>query len=161
MNCSGLDFLRKIRDGYASSPSLVRLLGFTIVDVSEGRAAFEATPNAEYYNYAAIVHGGFTMALLDSALGSAVKSLLPAGGSYRTIDLHARLLRPIMEQTGTVRCEGRAPEALAGYSRRPRERSSIARAGCWRQGQPRAPFARRPTRRRASSIEGNATAERG
>ena len=104
---SGLDFLRKIRDGYAPSPSLVRLLGFTIVDVSEGRAAFEATPNAEYYNYAAIVHGGFTMALLDSALGSAVKSLLPAGGSYRTIDLHARLLRPIMEQTGTVRCEGR------------------------------------------------------
>ena len=104
---SGLDFLRRIRDGHAPSPSLARLLRFNIVDVSEGRAFFEATPSAEYYNYAGIVHGGFTMALLDSALGSAVKSLLPAGGSYRTIDLHARLLRPIREQTGTVRCEGR------------------------------------------------------
>jgi uncharacterized protein (TIGR00369 family) len=104
---NGFESLRAICDGHAPPPALARLLSFTIVDVSEGRATFEAVPSAEYYNYSAIIHGGFTMALLDSALGSAVKSILPAETCYRTIDLHARLLRAITEETGTVRCEGR------------------------------------------------------
>jgi uncharacterized protein (TIGR00369 family) len=112
----GLKFLRAIRDGSEPSPALARLLKFNIVDVSEGKVTFEATPSAEYYNYAAIVHGGFTMALLDSALGSAVKSVLAAGSSYRTVDLHARLLRPITKETGMIKCEGRVVSVSRSFA---------------------------------------------
>src|SRR5580700_3916398 len=103
----GLAALRAICDGCAPSCAFARLLKFRIVCVSEGKVTFEATPSVRYNNYTAIIHGGFTMALLDSALGAAVKSTLPAEATYRTIDLHARLLRPITDKTGTVTCEGR------------------------------------------------------
>jgi acyl-coenzyme A thioesterase PaaI-like protein len=75
---NGLALLRAICEGCVPSPAFARLLKLRLVDVSEGKVRFEATPSAKHYNYAAIVHG-FTMARLDSALGSAVT----ASTSYR------------------------------------------------------------------------------
>ncbi len=77
------------------------------MEVSEGHAVFEATPGEEHYNPAGVVHGGFAMSLLDTAMGCAIASTLPAGVTYATIDVHARLQRPITADTGTVKCEGR------------------------------------------------------
>ncbi len=45
--------------------------------------------------------------LLDSALGCAVQSMLPAGTSYTTLELKVNYLRPVTAKTGTLYCEGK------------------------------------------------------
>ncbi|MDQ6780107.1 MAG: PaaI family thioesterase, partial [Candidatus Eremiobacteraeota bacterium] len=46
-------------------------------------------------------------ALLDSALGCAVTSLLPAGRSCATLDLQVRFIRPLTIESGALRCEAK------------------------------------------------------
>ncbi len=102
---SGLEILNAIRDGSIPAPPFAVLLNVRIVEVAEGHAVFEADPGEEHYNPAGVVHGGFAMSLLDFALGSAINTTLSAESAHSTIDLHARLLRAITKDTGTVRCE--------------------------------------------------------
>jgi uncharacterized protein (TIGR00369 family) len=104
---SGFEILKSLSNGSIPAPPFALLLGFRLVDVAEGRTVFEADPAEYHYNPAGAVHGGFAMALLDSAMGTAVWTTLPPGSAYGTIDVHARLLRPITKDTGTVRCEAR------------------------------------------------------
>jgi len=101
---SGLEALRGILDGSIPPPFAV-LLNVRLVEVAEGHVVFEADPGEEHYNPFGAVHGGFAVSLLDFALASAVHSTLPAGSLSGTIDIHARFLRPITKDTGTVRCE--------------------------------------------------------
>jgi uncharacterized protein (TIGR00369 family) len=54
------------------------------------------------------VHGGWALTLIDSAAGCAAHTLLPAGASYATIETKANFSRPIVEDSGRVRAEGRA-----------------------------------------------------
>ena len=53
-----------------------------------------------------VVHGGFAMALLDSAMGCSVHSTLGVGDRYTTLELKTNFVRPITLDTGIVRCEG-------------------------------------------------------
>jgi uncharacterized protein (TIGR00369 family) len=52
------------------------------------------------------VHGGWAAAILDSALGCAVHSMLPVGTGYTTIEFKVNLVRPMFDKTGEVVCEG-------------------------------------------------------
>ena len=54
------------------------------------------------------MHGGWALTLIDSAAGCAAHTLLPAGVSYTTIETKANFSRPIAEDRGRVRAEGRA-----------------------------------------------------
>lgn len=108
---SGLEFLSGIRDGSIPPPPFATLLGVRIVQVAKGVVVFEADPAEEHYNASGVAHGGFVMALLDFALGSAINSTLPDNSGCRTIDVHARLLRPVTKEAGTVRCEARIVSA--------------------------------------------------
>jgi len=102
---SGLDALRAMIDGKLPGPPIASLMNMRLVEVGEGRAVFEADPGEEHYNPVGVVHGGFALTLLDSALGCAIHTTLPVGAIYGTIDVHARLVRAITKDTGTVRCE--------------------------------------------------------
>jgi uncharacterized protein (TIGR00369 family) len=53
------------------------------------------------------VHGGWTATLLDSALGCAVYSTLPAGKAYTTAELKVNIVRPLTDKVPFVRAEGR------------------------------------------------------
>jgi uncharacterized protein (TIGR00369 family) len=44
--------------------------------------------------------------LLDSAMGCAVHTMLPAGVGYTTVELKVSFLRPITLKTGLLLCEG-------------------------------------------------------
>jgi uncharacterized protein (TIGR00369 family) len=44
--------------------------------------------------------------LLDSAMGCAVHSTLPAGAGYTTLELKVNFVRPITSETGRILCEG-------------------------------------------------------
>jgi uncharacterized protein (TIGR00369 family) len=52
------------------------------------------------------VHGGLAATLLDSAMGCAVHSTLPAGKGYTTLELKVNFTRPITSDTGRIVCEG-------------------------------------------------------
>jgi uncharacterized protein (TIGR00369 family) len=72
---------------------------------------FTGTPDRFVYNPLGTVHGGYAATLLDSAMGCAVHSTLPAGKAYTTVDLSISLVRAITERTGTVRSEAKVIHA--------------------------------------------------
>jgi len=81
------------------------LLGFVVDAVDESRVVFAFEP-AEYHYAVGVVHGGVTSALMDSAMGCAVYTTLPAGVAYTTLELKVNFVRPLTRDTGRVRCEG-------------------------------------------------------
>lgn len=103
---SGLEFLRELLAGRLPEPPLAAVLGFSLEEVDPGRVTFALEPGENHYNPIGGVHGGVYATLLDSAAGSAVQSLLPAGTGYTSLDLSVKFLRPITAHTGTIRAIG-------------------------------------------------------
>jgi len=102
---SGLDRLRAIMAGEVPGAPMALLVGIKPVLVERGRVVFEGTVEEYHYNLGGVAHGGLACTMLDSALGCAVTSMLPAGRSCATTDLHVRFVRPITIASGTLRCE--------------------------------------------------------
>jgi uncharacterized protein (TIGR00369 family) len=103
---TGLEQIGALLAGELEPPPIAALMGFELVEAAEGRAVFESVPGAELYNPIGTVHGGYAATLLDSALGCAVHTTLPAGGAYTTLSLEVKYLRPITVDTGRVRVIG-------------------------------------------------------
>jgi uncharacterized protein (TIGR00369 family) len=108
---SGIDHLRAIRDGAIPPPPIAVLLGMTIVEIEEGRAVFAADPDEYHYNPIGVVHGGLAATLLDSAMGCAVQTTLPAGTGYTTLELKTNFVRPMTRETGRVVCDAKVVHA--------------------------------------------------
>jgi uncharacterized protein (TIGR00369 family) len=104
---AGLAFLQDMVAGKLPQPPMCATLGFHLAEVAEGYAAFEGLPQFRHYNPIGTVHGGFAATLLDSALGCAIFSTLAKGEAWTTLELKLNLVRPISEDTGPVRAEGR------------------------------------------------------
>ena len=102
---SGLEYLRRIAAGELPRPPISALLNFGLVELGEGRAVFSAEPAEYHYNPIGVVHGGLAATLLDSAMGCAVHTTLPAGVGYTTLELKVNFVRPMTTRTGRVRCE--------------------------------------------------------
>lgn len=102
---SGMEYLQKIVAGELPPPPIGALLNFRIAELSEGRAVFTVEPAEYHYNPIGVVHGGLAATLLDSAMGCAVHSTLPAGASYTTLEIKVNFLRAMSAETGLVRCE--------------------------------------------------------
>jgi uncharacterized protein (TIGR00369 family) len=102
----GLTFMRALMDGELPPPPVAVLLGFQPVEVAEGRAVFALDPAERHYNPIGSVHGGIAATLLDSAVGCAVQTTLPAGVGYTTLELKVNFVRAITVDTGRVLCEG-------------------------------------------------------
>ena len=104
---NGLQYLQAIQTGDLPAAPIANLLGLWIVEVSEGRIVFAAEPGEYEYNPIGTVHGGIAATLLDSAMGCAVHSTLPAGTAYTTLELKVNYLRSMTDKTGVVYCEGK------------------------------------------------------
>jgi uncharacterized protein (TIGR00369 family) len=104
---SGLQYMRAIIDGSLPPPPIARLLDLEIVEVSPGRALFAIEPAEWMYNPIGSVHGGVAATILDTCMGCAVHSTLPAGVGYTTTDLQVRYIRAMEGSTGRVLAEGR------------------------------------------------------
>ena len=81
-------------------------LDFKGIEASEGRVVFEFTPQEFHYNPIGSVHGGVITTLMDSAMGCAVHSTLPAGTRYTTLELKVNFIRGIGKNTGILQCIG-------------------------------------------------------
>jgi uncharacterized protein (TIGR00369 family) len=104
---SGLEYMRELAAGELPPPPIAVTMRLGPIEVDEGRVLFEGEPAEEHYNPIGVVHGGYASTLLDSALGCAVHTTLPAGMGYTTLTLEAKFVRPITRDTGRVRCEAK------------------------------------------------------
>lgn len=101
----GIDFLRALIEKRYPAPPISGTMGFSLVEVAPGRAVFEGTPTAAFFNPLGTVHGGWTATILDSALGCCVHTMIKAGQGYTTVEMKVNYVRALMPETGMVRCE--------------------------------------------------------
>lgn len=103
----GLEFLQKLIGRELPSPPFAALLNFELTEVSKGHAVFAVEPAEYHYNPIGVVHGGLAATLLDSAMGCAVHSALPAGTGYTTLEFKVNFVRAMTAETGRMRCEAK------------------------------------------------------
>jgi len=102
---SGMEYMTAVVTGQVPPPPIAVTMRLRPVELEEGRVVFEGEPGEEHYNPIGVVHGGYAATLLDSALGCAVHTTLPAGVAYTSLGLEAKFVRPITRETGRVLCE--------------------------------------------------------
>lgn len=102
---SGLEYMRKMMAGELRPSGMAHLMDFKLVEVSAGRAVFTIKPDERHYNGLGIAHGGLAATVLDSALGCAINSMMPAGKIFTTLEMKINYVRPIRRENGEVRCE--------------------------------------------------------
>jgi uncharacterized protein (TIGR00369 family) len=111
MALPGLEAMRMIVQGHLGAPSICDTLDFSLTHVEAGMAVFEGRTASWMYNPLGTVHGGWMATLLDSALGCAVHTTLPAGSAYTTASLEVKFVRPVTAATGLVRATARVVHA--------------------------------------------------
>ena len=104
---TGKELMQGIIDEETPAPSMARAMTHWIHHVGDGEVEFRGQPTADVLNPAGIVHGGWAMTLLDSALGCAVHTTLEKGEVFVSLDTSVRFIRAITPDTGQVRCIGR------------------------------------------------------
>jgi len=104
---SGLEFLQEGIAGRLPRPPMADLMDFRLVEADHGRAVFEGQPAEFHYNPIGVVHGGLAATLLDSAMGCAVHSILPASAGYTTLEIKVNFIRALTINTGVIRAEAR------------------------------------------------------
>ena len=103
----GLAVFQAMLRGELPFAPIGRTLDFLLVEVDHGRAVFQGAPGPGHLNPLGSVHGGWFATLLDSALGCAVHSALPAGKGYTTLELKVNMIRALTPKVPRVRAEGR------------------------------------------------------
>ncbi len=103
---TGLQMMQALLDGQIPFAQIAETLDFLMVEVALGRAVFQGTPGQKHLNPLGTVHGGWFATLLDSALGCAVHTALPAGRAYTTAELGVNLVKAITPKVQRVRAIG-------------------------------------------------------
>jgi uncharacterized protein (TIGR00369 family) len=93
------------------------------------------TPQECQYNMLGTVHGGVMATLLDSVMGCAVHSTLPARSGYSTVEIKVNYVRPITLEVNSLGAEGRVLHA---------RRRIVTAEGAVRDSTNSMPMARRP-----------------
>ena len=104
---SGLEAMCAIRDGLLPPPPMARLVDFQMRVAEPGRIVMELEPHESLENTIGLLHGATAAALLDTAMGCAISTMLPAGQGSVTLDLKLTYLRPLSVRSGTISAEGK------------------------------------------------------
>ncbi|MBF4766336.1 PaaI family thioesterase [Nocardioides agariphilus] len=107
----GLDFLQRMVAGELPGPPIASLLRMSLVSVSSGSAVFTLAPDESMYNPIGVVHGGIVCTLLDSALGCALHTTLPAGKGYTSVEIKVSYLKAVRSSSGRLTATGRVVRA--------------------------------------------------
>src|ERR1700733_2021838 len=104
---SGLEAMCAIRDGILPPPPMARLIGFRMRIAEPGRIVMELEPHESLENTIGLLHGATAAALLDTAMGCAISTMLPVGQGSVPLDLKLAYLRPLSVRSGTISAEGK------------------------------------------------------
>jgi uncharacterized protein (TIGR00369 family) len=105
--------IQRLLDGdELSSSAAWRSAGLTLVEAEPGRSRVEMVATDAMTNFQGICHGGYIALLADSAMGSALATVLPEGEKHMSFDLKLSFMRPVrigqsVLATGTVLHHGR------------------------------------------------------
>lgn len=108
---SGLEVFEAIFKGIIPPAPIGDSLDFIPIHMEKGSAIFQGKPQLRHYNPLGTVHGGWFCTLLDSAVGCAVHTTLPAGKAYTTLEIKVNMLRPLTDAVPRVRAEGKVVQA--------------------------------------------------
>jgi len=104
---TGLEQMQAMLAGELPFAPIARTLDFSLIRVEPGVALFQGKPGPAHFNPMGSVHGGWFATMLDSALGCAVHTLMPAGRGYTTAELSVNYVRALSPKVGRVRAEGK------------------------------------------------------
>jgi uncharacterized protein (TIGR00369 family) len=108
---TGLDFVRGIFSRQLPEPPIMQTVEPFDCTAEHGAVVIHSVPGLRHYNPIGSVHGGYAAILLDSAMGLAVQTTLPAGTGYTTLEFKISFVRGMNEASGTVRTDGRVLNA--------------------------------------------------
>ena len=104
---TGLQIFEALLAGDLPHAPMADTLDFVLVEAAFGHVVFQGRPLQRHYNPMGTVHGGWFATLLDSAVGCAVHTTLPASKAYTTAELKINIVRPLTDKVPLVRAEGR------------------------------------------------------
>jgi uncharacterized protein (TIGR00369 family) len=104
---TGLDFVRAFFEGKLPAPPIMQTIEPYDQTAEPGHVVFYSVPGFRHYNPIGSVHGGYAATLLDSVMGLAVHTALPAGTGYTTLEFKVSFIKGMTEHTGPVRSEGK------------------------------------------------------
>jgi len=84
-----------IKKVLASKPPIAELIGFSVEEISNGRAVGLLQAGPQHANPMGTLHGGVLCDLADAAMGMAFTSTLAPDESFTTINLGIHFFRPI------------------------------------------------------------------
>jgi uncharacterized protein (TIGR00369 family) len=102
----GYERLAAIKRGDVSPAPAVALLGLSLDELERGRTVFSIVADELHENPMGTMHGGIVATLVDTAMGCAVVSTLPADANFTTLELSTNFVRSITQTTGRVHGEG-------------------------------------------------------
>jgi uncharacterized protein (TIGR00369 family) len=103
---TGLELMQAVLAGTVPYAPIAATLDFGLIEVSAGKTIFQGTPQLKHYNPLGTVHGGWYATLLDSAVGCAVHTMLPAGRAYTTAEFSINIVRAASHKSGPLRAIG-------------------------------------------------------
>ncbi|MEU6485998.1 PaaI family thioesterase [Streptomyces sp. NPDC046887] len=104
---SGLEVIRRVQaQGGTGRPFIGELLGMRFDTVEHGRVVISLDTRPEFANPLGSTHGGVAATLLDSVMGCAVHTTLPAGVGYTTLELKVNYIRAARTDGLTLVAEG-------------------------------------------------------
>ncbi|MCX4151546.1 MULTISPECIES: PaaI family thioesterase [Paraburkholderia] len=102
----GLTIVMRMLTGEIPQAAMCETLNYVLIDAAYGRALFQGRPRDAFTNPHLTMHGGWSATLLDSAMGCAVRTVLPAGRVYTTMDLTVRFIKAVSKKVTVLRAEG-------------------------------------------------------
>ncbi len=103
---SGLEFLQATIRGEVPESPMMCTLGVRTVEAEPGRVVMQAPTEMFQFNTIGTGHGGFLATLLDTVMGSAVHSRLPAQQGFTTLDIQVRYRKAMKPDAGVVTVVG-------------------------------------------------------
>jgi uncharacterized protein (TIGR00369 family) len=104
---AGIDFVRAMFAGKLPTPPIMQTVEPFDCSAEPGVVVIHGTPGFRHYNPIGSVHGGYAATLLDSVMGLAIHTMMPAGTGYTTLEFKISFIRGMSKDTGPVRSEGR------------------------------------------------------
>jgi uncharacterized protein (TIGR00369 family) len=94
---------QRLKMGWA--PSVARLIGFSLEQISRGHARIDLRAGPQHANPMGTLHGGILCDIADAAMGMSYASLISPSDSFTTIELKINFLRPFW--AGRLSARGR------------------------------------------------------
>lgn len=106
-NRDGYERLAAVKRGEVAPPPAAALIGMSLDELDHGRTVFSIVADELFENPMGTMHGGIVATLVDTAMGCALSSILPADATFATLELSTKYVRAITSATGRVHAEGR------------------------------------------------------